>query len=990
MNRMFFKSTYRNFSIANLRINSTLLLTGLAFFTLCHSLNFADANLDYSKKIQPIFDSYCVTCHNQDDNEGGFRLDSYAQLMKGGESGPAITAGVASSSRLFLMASKQLQPVMPPDDAEGPTADELATLADWIDSGALAPDGETATPFVLRTPKINVNQQVQYPITAIACAPNGKLTATASFQGVTLSDNAGNALVKINKFPGKINSLQFSADGSQLVVASGLTGVYGQATIIQTDRLLFPGTNHTASPNFQSIANLEKRVVQGHTDTLYAAILSPDQTRLATAGYDKKICIWDATTGELLRTLTGHNGAIFDLQFIANGQMLISASADETAKVWDVVTGQRLDTLGQPEGEVYAVDTMVVGPDTIAIAISADNRLRAWKLSLGKANESAELIATRFIDESPLIAMALTPDQLGLIVVSEAGNIKLLETGNWKTTDTLESLPDAPSDISITADGKVAIISLMDGTLVRRELIGFRSKIAETQNSKSVQPIYLELPSFPEAKTYREQDLLNNDQKPHTTERNSIVLGTISNAGQVDQYCWHVNAGEVWMIEANARTVASGAEDGPENAKQKQLDPIIKIQNPDGTPVIRTRLQAVRDSYFTFRGKDSNQSGDFRLFAWQEMNLNDYLYAAGEVTKLWMHPRGPDSGFDVYPGEGNRWTYFGTSHITHALGEPAYIVRPLQAGETPLPNGLPVFEIPYQNDDDPSRLAGKNSKIAFLAPHQGTFTIAVTDTRGEGGKDFAYELRIRPAQPSFNASCSKISQPLLPGIGREFWVKVDRLDEFDEAVEFRIEGLPPGVRYSSPIIIEPGQRSAYGTVWIDEETQWPENVEPKLVATGTINGKTLTKDAGSLGVLTKATTAKVKPIIQILSTQPTLDATGDVSRQTQQQDNQDRHQPLLLQVQRGQTISARVLVEREKDFGGEISFGNAVAGRNTAHGVYVDNIGLNGLLLLKDMNQRDFFITATPQAALGKRPFFLKAEVDGGLTTVPILLEVVP
>ncbi len=72
--------------------------------------------------------------------------------------------------------------------------------------------------------------------------------------------------------------------------------------------------------------------------------------------------------------------------------------------------------------------------------------------------------------------------------------------------------------------------------------------------------------------------------------------------------------------------------------------PIVKIVDDSGNPVLRTRLQAVRDSYFTFRGKDSMQSNDFRVFAWEEMNLNDYLYASGEVTRLWMHPRGPDSG----------------------------------------------------------------------------------------------------------------------------------------------------------------------------------------------------------------------------------------------------------------------------------------------------------------------------------------------------------
>ena len=130
-----------------------------------------------------------------------------------------------------------------------------------------------------------------------------------------------------------------------------------------------------------------------------------------------------------------------------------------------------------------------------------------------------------------------------------------------------------------------------------------------------------------------------------------------------------------------------------------------------GQPVLRTRLQAVRDSYFTFRGKDSIQFGDFRMFNWREMNLNDYLYAAGEVTRLFMHPRGPDSGFNVYPNEGMRWTYFGTTHTAHALGEPAYIVSPLGPSETPTANGLPIFDVYYENDDDPMRIEDPKQRL---------------------------------------------------------------------------------------------------------------------------------------------------------------------------------------------------------------------------------------------------------------------------------------
>ena len=98
---------------------------------------------------------------------------------------------------------------------------------------------------------------------------------------------------------------------------------------------------------------------------------------------------------------------------------------------------------------------------------------------------------------------------------------------------------------------------------------------------------------------------------------------------------------------------------------------------------------------------------DFRLHGWQDMELNEYLYANGEVVKLWMYPRGPDSGFLVYPGVGgNRYTYFGTTAITHALNEPCYIVEPHPPGTKLIPNGLPQYTLYYENDDDGWRKLG--------------------------------------------------------------------------------------------------------------------------------------------------------------------------------------------------------------------------------------------------------------------------------------------
>ena len=71
-----------------------------------------------------------------------------------------------------------------------------------------------------------------------------------------------------------------------------------------------------------------------------------------------------------------------------------------------------------------------------------------------------------------------------------------------------------------------------------------------------------------------------------------------------------------------------------------------------------------------------------------------------------------------------------------------------------------------------------------------------------------------------------------------------------------------------------------------------------------------------------------------------------------------------------------------------IDLGKETAGRNMPHGVFVDNIGLNGLLIVENESERQFFITAAPWVPEQTRRFFLKATADGGQCSLPAILHV--
>jgi len=94
----------------------------------------------FSAVIQPIISQKCVACHGPAKSKGGLRLDSYAALVKGGDSGPLLVPGNSAASlflkRLLIPAEEENH--MPPEGKPQPSPDDLTLFRWWIDAGAAA------------------------------------------------------------------------------------------------------------------------------------------------------------------------------------------------------------------------------------------------------------------------------------------------------------------------------------------------------------------------------------------------------------------------------------------------------------------------------------------------------------------------------------------------------------------------------------------------------------------------------------------------------------------------------------------------------------------------------------------------------------------------------------------------------------------------------------------------------------------------------------
>lgn len=105
----------------------------------------ADAAVDFVKDIQPIFQDSCIKCHGPEKQKGDLRLDSKAAAFKGGKDGVAIVPGSADKSDLYkrIILPAGSDDIMP-SKGDPLTKKQTDLIKDWINAGAVWPDGAIA------------------------------------------------------------------------------------------------------------------------------------------------------------------------------------------------------------------------------------------------------------------------------------------------------------------------------------------------------------------------------------------------------------------------------------------------------------------------------------------------------------------------------------------------------------------------------------------------------------------------------------------------------------------------------------------------------------------------------------------------------------------------------------------------------------------------------------------------------------------------------
>ena len=344
----------------------TLAVTAYCLF--CNLSSGDDTPIvSYRSDIAPILLDNCLACHGPKKAEGGYRVDTYEELLKAGDSGelPIATLPDHVSELLRRISSDDESERMPAEN-EPLTPEQIELVKKWIAAGGKF-DGEDASqtltlvipPIQYADPPEVYSQAI--PITATAFSPDGKLIVTSGYHELAIWNTEDGKLVRrIKNLGQRVFALAFSSDGQTLAVGCGESGRRGEVRLVNfnsgeingivsrtndvvLDLAYRPGTNELAIASADStirIVNVETlqeiRTIASHADWVTAVAWSDDGTRLASASRDKSVKVYDGATGELLSSYLGHGAAVRGVSILADNKHVVSVGADNKLHRWNV------------------------------------------------------------------------------------------------------------------------------------------------------------------------------------------------------------------------------------------------------------------------------------------------------------------------------------------------------------------------------------------------------------------------------------------------------------------------------------------------------------------------------------------------------------------------------------------------------------------------------------------------------------------------------
>jgi WD40 repeat protein len=335
--------------------------------------------------------------------------------------------------------------------------------------------------------------------------------------------DTGESLLTLRGHTNYVETVRFTPDGQYLVSASldktvKLWNIAGHTAGVNSVaygsdgkmKMLATGSGDRTAAVWDVTGTFPRLIhppLRGHQDQVYRVAFSHDGKRLATAGFDKRLILWDIQSGDKLAVLEKHADQLRDVAYSPDGDYLASVDADGFAFLFTLETnglpGASTKVVHYLDGKAQAsavafrpgtnqwatagydgtvslwdytgnrLGTLVAGNKLYRLAFSPDGKsisalgrkwIFTWPVSAFQSSqvEPADVLKIEGTGYCPSLAYSPDLDGSQIAVGCKDGKVRLYSTTNRTLEKTMRLHSDVVQDLAFSPDGSELATASLD------------------------------------------------------------------------------------------------------------------------------------------------------------------------------------------------------------------------------------------------------------------------------------------------------------------------------------------------------------------------------------------------------------------------------------------------------------------------------------------------------------------------------------------------